>query len=349
MKGSYHCGHVSNAKRRNARRKAPNPLRIDPTRTAGLRRAFMAAVRRKFRKLAVEVVKLIRDEDALGLLPTKSFSFNSIAANNRWKYQSDPEKVKAFKAWLKSQIASQIIGKDEEELWKRYVEEGFRKGAARAFDDTKKPLKAVRDQSAMDFYAGSKDAFLRSAFGRPVAIEKVKLLAGRSFDDLEGITERMSRDMVRGLTDGLVRGMGPREIARELADDVGISQGRALLVARTEIVRAFADGQLTALEELGVEEVGVMVEWSTSGLGETALGNPSPCEKCAEMQGVVLKIDEARGLIPLHPGCLCSWIPANVNEDTKDQTRGKSLIESAFGAADITSPSISERRPTPIF
>ena len=84
------------------------------------------------------------------------------------------------------------------------------------------------------------------------------------------------------------------------------------------------------MELLGVEEVGIAVEWSTSGLGATALGNPSPCKLCEALQGIVMTIREARGLLPRHPRCLCGFIPANVGEDTKEQKRSKAEISKAI-------------------
>jgi SPP1 gp7 family putative phage head morphogenesis protein len=222
-----------------------------------------------------------------------------FTANQRWRFRSDPDKVREFKAWLNQQLRSRVVGQSEEALWRAYVEEGFRKGAGRAFDDTSRVRRATRVREELTsadpaaFRAGRREEFLRSAFGRPVAVEKVKLLAGRSFDDLEDITSTMSNRMVRALADGLVRGQGPREIARTLAAEVDIGRGRAETIARTEIIRSHAEGQLEALEQLGVESVGVAVEWS--------IADENACPRCQAMQGVVLKLAEARGMIPLHP------------------------------------------------
>lgn len=185
----------------------------------------------------------------------------ALIANENWRFQSAPDKIKAFKEWLATQVEADVLGEDD--LWQRYAMEGFRKGAGRAFDDVQSKRFGPK---AGDFYEGSRREFLRSAFGRPVAVEKVKLLAGRAYDDLAGVTQAMSTKIVRSLTDGLVRGQSPREIARQMAKDVeGIGQRRALLISHDAIIRTHAEGQLTALEELGVEEVGVSVEWSTTG------------------------------------------------------------------------------------
>jgi hypothetical protein len=64
-------GPVGNAKRK------PNPLKYDPTRTLTLRRSFCAQLRRQFAILKGRIVKLIVEEDALGLKEPEPPSFNS--------------------------------------------------------------------------------------------------------------------------------------------------------------------------------------------------------------------------------------------------------------------------------
>lgn len=341
-----------NAKKR--KKPAPNPLRIDPTRTAGLRRKFAAELNKRFARLRMLVYRLVVEEDAFGLKPRKGGpALNAQpTVNERWRFLSSAEKLREFRKWLRQQLQATLQGRTEEELWARYIEEGFRKGAGRAFDDTRR----VRREADADpaFRAGTRDEFLRSSFAQPVAVEKVKLLASRTFDELEGVTEEMGRRMGRVLTDGLVRGQSPREIARSLVVPVDSYRGRALAISRTEVVRAHSEGQLLALEAMGIEEVGVMVEWVVTD-------DDKLCELCASMQGVVLKIDEAKGMLPRHVNCRCSWVPAGVGESTDDQTRGKSSIDRAIRSsvgAEVDDPEdsrwagadtrVSRRRPESI-
>lgn len=260
------------------------------------------------------------DSDAEELFGKKGLTANA----GRWQFASDPEKVRQFKAWLRREMEGELTSRSERELWEAYTKLGLQKGAGRAFDDTRRPQRVAAELSGKsDFYLGSRDEFLRSAFNRPVAIEKVQLLASRSFDELENVTTATATRMTRHLTDGLVKGDSPRDIARDLDRDLDIGENRSLVIARTEIVRAHAEGQLMALEELGVEEVGVVVEWSTAG-------DDHVCELCQPLEGVVLKIDEAKGMLPRHPNCRCAWLPANVGEDSKDQKDTKSSIGRAL-------------------
>jgi len=100
-------------------------------------------------------------------------------------------------------------------------------------------------------------------------------------------------------------------------------QSRALTIARTEIIRAHAEGQLDTFEKLKVEKLGVMAEWSTAG-------DDRVCGLCSDLEGVVITVREARGIIPRHPNCRCTYVPANVGESQKGQIRGKEDVQKAF-------------------
>lgn len=316
LKPRGNAAAIVNAKKR---KRAVSPLRADPSRTAGIRRRFGAELRRRFARLKAKLVRLVVEQDAFGLLPRPPL--NPFAVNEDWKYHSSPEQVRRFEEWLRQQIRADLTGVSDEQVWERFVREGFERGAGRAFDDTRRTEKALADTpQKLDFYAGTRDEFLRSAFGQPVAVEKVKLLAGRTFSELEGVTETMSTAITRSLVDGMVQGQNPREIARTMTRQIDISRSRAETIAQTETIRSHAEGQLQALEQMGVEEVGVMVEWSTAGDGRV-------CAKCRAMEGVVLKLDEAKGKIPLHPRCRCSFMPAQVGEDTAGQKKTKASLD----------------------
>lgn len=234
-----------------------------------------------------------------------------------FSFATSSDKVLAFQRWLSQQMQSFIIGRTQEDLWRMYAEAGYRKGAGRAFDDAKGVLKG---QKALDYYSGTKDEFLRSSFAKPVSVEKVKLLAGRSFDDLENITADMSTRMSRVLTDGLVQGQSPREVARALNKAVDIGSKRALDIAATECIRCHAEGQLDALERLGVEQVGAAVEWGDAG-------DEKVCERCSTLNGITLTIKEARGKIPLHVRCRCAWLPADIADKTPKGEREQKFDE----------------------
>lgn len=232
----------------------------------------------------------------------------TLNADPRFHFMATPEQLKAFQAWLKKLLQSEVLGRTEDDLWRKYAEEAFKNGAGRSFDDVRmSQLRQERPElflpgkqdALRDFYEGSKQEFLKSAFGRPVGIEKLKVLASRTFTDLQGVTDALVPKLSRTLLDGLAAGSHSKTIAKDLADAMDWALPRAETVARTEISRAYVEGQLDALEAMGVENLGVMVEWSTAA-------DSVVCPKCQPLEGVVLKLEEAHGMIPFHPNCFLS-------------------------------------------
>jgi SPP1 gp7 family putative phage head morphogenesis protein len=292
--------------------------RLDPTRTGQLRQAFARELRKRFRKIKGDVYQFVVTDDHLGLAANVTTNAPTVGAGvpGRFSFTTDPEKLAAFRDWLRQRFQSELLGRSDRELWQRYVAEGFRRGAGRAFDDAKRAdvvaTTAVRGE---DYAAGGRDEFLRSAFGRPETAEKAKLLAARSFDDLKNVTEDVATKMGRVLTDGLVAGENPRQIAADLDDVLDIGAARAELIARTEIIRAHAEGQLDAFDRLGVTELGVEVEWSTAG-------DDRVCPECEDMDGKTFSVAEAHGMIPLHPNCRCAFIPAGEPLLTENRLTG---------------------------
>lgn len=280
---------------------------------------------RRLNLIQREVVRLVEEEDAFGLKQRQRVgSLSNIPTlNTRWRFLTTPQKAAAFQTWIKSRLDQTLLEayKNEEDgYWKAYIDESFRKGAGRAFDDVRK--RGAQDRKSLDFYEGTRAEFMRSSFGQPETVDKVKLLAGRVFTELQGVTQDTATKMSRVLTDGLAQGQNPRQISKTLVTSLGLSKNRANTIARTEIIRAHAEGQLDALEKLGIAQVGVAVEWSTAG-------DQRVCPLCQPMDGVVYPIAKAHGLIPRHPNCRCSFLPANVGESAAEQLRRKSEIAAA--------------------
>lgn len=302
--------------------------RVDPTRTKTLREKFRREFSRRFEKLKRRINDLVITEDAFGIAPalksTSRIAFDTnnfagdITQNSRWRFRTDSEKLQLFGAWLTQQISEEVIqGTEiaaiEDAYWYSYIWEGYQKGVGRIFTDMNKLSSLTEDIS--DVFIGSKKEFLRQSFSYPVSVDRVKTIASRVMTDLKGVTDAMESQIKRELIDGLTQGLQPKEVARRLNDRVDkIGKTRANTIAQTETIRAHAEGQLDGLERMGLDEIGVMSEWTTSGLGISGKGNPSPCELCAPLDGLVLKVSEARGLIPRHPNCKCTFKPANVGE-----------------------------------
>lgn len=284
---------------------ARNPLRKDPTRTVMVRRQMQAEVKRRFAKLKKAIWDFIVTKDALGLdQQTTQLKIN--VGKREYQFHTDANKLKAFNAWLEQQIEADVFslagdGADITKPWTfKYIESAYKRGMLNAWTSAKQGQ--LFDQEG--FKDQSQEQFLRSSFGAPETISKVELLATRSFEGMKGLTSTMKSQMNRTLAQAIADGQGAVATGRQLVKDVdGLSKGRGLMIARTELIHAHSEGQLDAFEALGIEDVGLEAEWSTAG-------DDRVCPQCSAMEGRKFKIKNARGMIPLHPNCRCAWIPA---------------------------------------
>jgi len=231
-----------------------NVRRIDPSRTALLRRSFLAEMNRRFAKLYGEIRKLLVDEDAFGLKERMPLVIH--AEPGRFAFTTSPQKLQSFHTWLQGQINAVVFivsgrGRPGQPWTYQYIEPAFRKGVTRAYSDVNAEVLA----ESPEWYTGSRQQFLRTAFAQPTTMAKVELLSLRAFEQLKGITALMSQQMSRILATGLISGQNPLKIAREMQRSIsGLSRHRARMIARTEIIHAHAEGQLTGFRLLGVEK-----------------------------------------------------------------------------------------------
>lgn len=307
-----------------------NPLRADPTRTLTLRRRFIADMKRRIKIVEKAVFETIVTQDALGLevpsqdpLNLNEATFEQNVERQAWRFQTNEQKIASFNQWFAEQVEANLLEVDiEGNPWSaEYVHSGYRKGMNRAYIDTHKEALAA-DKT---FYEGGKAQFMQDAFNQPETVSKLRLLGTRNYELLKGFTQTSGQQLNFILANALVNGDGPRQIAKTMQDRLqSLTRTRALTIARTEVIYAHAEGQLDAFERLGVEEVGALAEWSTAG-------DDRVCALCAPLEGMILKVEEARGMIPRHPNCRCSWIPSLENKATK-QSEAKKRIKKSIKA-----------------
>lgn len=131
--------------------------------------------------------------------------------------------------------------------------------------------------------------------------------------DLDSIVEAVIAAMVTAFADS-VRAGEPLSKAlsnvRKTVDKVGSKRTAAMTA--TAIVGAFAAAQLARYAQLGIRSVGAVPEfqWVTA---------EKPCPRCARLAAAdngrgrgIYTLEQARGLIPVHPFCRCRWSPVGI-------------------------------------
>jgi hypothetical protein len=140
---------------RSEPRGEPNMSRLDPSKTATLRRGFGNLLKRRYSKLGRLIVEEIK---------------NVPVINEAWEPKKASEQVKKFVDWVRLQMGVEIVGTTIDSGLLAYIARGYLKGVEHSFDIIRR--RGMNEQ--LDFWQGTKAQFLNAAFRHPVGVERVK-------------------------------------------------------------------------------------------------------------------------------------------------------------------------------
>ncbi len=305
--------------------------RADPTRTIGLRRAFIADLNKRFRELRGAIRKAVIEEDVFGLQQPQTMM--TTPGERSFAFMRDAQKVAQFMTWMQSQINAEIlgvvdmtqIGTGVDAAWSnKYIYDSYERGVQRANVEMRKAGYEVPKMNPSE---------VRATLQQPFHADRLGVLYTRTFTELKGVTDDMAKHMTRVLSQGMADGHGPRAIARnlngvikgglelEVKTRAGITrlitaEQRARMIARTEMIRAHHVATIQEYRNWEVEGVRVHAEWNTAG-------DDRVCDECLDMEGTgdgvnIYTLDEIEGMIPKHPNCFIDGqIPIYTSEGWK--------------------------------
>lgn len=132
--------------------------------------------------------------------------------------------------------------------------------------------------------------------------DDVKSIVNGSFHNatwstrLWGSGDQLKANLNVLLTQGLIQGKNPVELARTLRKAYDVSRYEAERLMRTELARVQSDAQMESFKKNGYDQYEFI-----------ALG--TACAVCKEMDGEVFNVEDAmpgENLPPVHPNCRCS-------------------------------------------
>ena len=285
----------------------------DPTRTTLLRRKFAADLTKRFRALKGAINASLITNNALGLGKTSPHNLPrllTLAAMppGAFEFATDAEKMVGFQTWLQDEVDRGILevvpgpGREYTRYsgyMDTYIDSAYKRGMQRS--ETQLAKRGI-DPSAL---SPSPMTGIDAMFNLPIHADSVAALYTRTFHELKGITDVMDQQISRSLAESLAEGRGLHQTARLLnnrVDAIGIH--RARLLARTETIRAHHVGTMNSYREAVKAGVPIKkVEVITAGDDRT-------CEECEDVAwDGPYTLDQAQGLLPVHPQCRCTTIP----------------------------------------
>lgn len=209
----------------------------DPTGVDRLERGAMKDFDRRMRRIRNGYV------EALARIPAEP------VVNKRYTFRLDQALLSSIFADTDRLVDGILMEGGERNLWlfESYVGVAYQRGTAQEF--------ANLGQQSPAYKAGrdSLQALLRS---EPYQA-RLSLLRARQFEEMKGLSGQVKADMSRILSDGMGRGLSPRDIGRNLTEQTGIEARRGHRIARTEVPmalrRARWDEQDQAQEDYGTQ------------------------------------------------------------------------------------------------
>lgn len=286
QRNHQHCAHTHSTRDRR-----------DPTKTTVLRAKYERELVRRFKMIKSQIRKKIITDNAFGMITNAGdFDFPTRTA-----------KVAAFNRWLDRMVKQGLLERTEgvpmesaaSKSWQNiYLRSAYQKGLAGAAGSMRSDGVEISDR------------WIDGGFYRPIHADAVGLIYIRAYSDLEGISKAMDTKISRTLAEGMAGGESMESIADDIDQAVdGIGIVRARMLARTEVIRAHAEATLNTYEEAGIEGVEVMSEFATAG-------DENVCPECEDLEKKgEFTLEEARGVIPVHPNCRCAWLPVVINPE----------------------------------
>lgn len=202
----------------------------DPTGADALERRAMKDFARRMNKIGKAY------KSALDKIPS------SLAVNARYEYQLNPTILSIILNDASYLVDQVLLEGGDYDLWfYEYVDLAAEKGTGQAFAN-------LSQQSPV--YAAGRESLSTILISEPYQ-RRMALVNARMFEEMKGLSAEVKRDMARVLTEGVGRGLNPREVSRNLTEQVGIEKRRANRIARTEITTALRRAKWEEDQEAG--------------------------------------------------------------------------------------------------
>ena len=237
------------------------------------------------------------------------------------------DKIPAFMQWLQQQQDEGILelinlprmGQSLGDPWTNmFVKDSYERGVIRAREQLMQAGYGAPGLGAVDVIPLLGTPALSGIMANPFHVDRLAAAFLRSYDGLKGISSAMDMQISHILAQGLADGDNPVTLGKKMnyvisgmGENLGITDSlgrfipaerRAVMLARTEVIRAHATASLQEYKNWGVAGVDVEAEWTTAGF--------NVCPLCEELSHEgPYTIEEAMNMIPAHPHCRCCWRP----------------------------------------
>ncbi|EPL9572146.1 phage minor head protein [Providencia rettgeri] len=242
--------------------------KADPTAVDKLERGAMKAFARRIKKVSQGYIQL------LNRIPSEP------VVNKKYQFDLDPNYLSIILRDGELMVDEVLLqgGEFNNFFFNEYVSTAYERGTAQEYAN-------LAQQSTA--YAATQQSVATVLLSEPYQL-RMALVRARVFEEMKGLSAQVKADMARILTDGIARGLNPREVARNLNEQSGIEIRRANRVARTEITTALRRARMDE-----ADEASEVLNLETRQVHISAL-SPTTRPNHASRHGKIFTTDEQR-------------------------------------------------------
>ncbi|MEY1278409.1 phage minor head protein [Providencia rettgeri] len=242
--------------------------KADPTAVDKLERGAMKALAKRIKKVSQGYIQL------LNRIPSEP------VVNKKYQFDLDPNYLSIILRDGELMVDEVLLqgGEFNNFFFNEYVSTAYERGTAQEYAN-------LAQQSTA--YAATQQSVATILLSEPYQL-RMALVRARVFEEMKGLSAQVKADMARILTDGIARGLNPREVARNLNEQSGIEIRRANRVARTEITTALRRARMDE-----ADEASEVLNLETRQVHISAL-SPTTRPNHASRHGKIFTTDEQR-------------------------------------------------------
>lgn len=266
-----------------------------------------------------------------------------VLATNEYNYDLDAAKQNQISVFINRLLYGELLD-DEDRYTPRWWLGSNLEGAYS--DSIREVVETLNDAGAQEPLLDTQQGvFMRSIMpeqilNTPAAQRRLGLVYARVFENMKGLTDESRTDLSTTLTRAMSDGVGIPEIARRVKKRVGVSQSRAMRIARTEILNAYRTATSDETNELNKDllsdsEYKFELLWFSALAPTTRSWHARKHGKTYTKQEVKVFYSERGNAV----NCLCSQRPILVN-GKGEPMQNKALLGRLEKQRDAYSPNV---------
>lgn len=205
-------------------------MTADPAKLGSKVTAAEKEVRRKIRRIKKHA------DDWVAMVPSQERTVNKA-----YTYDLDEELYRRIVNDIGGVLDSEWLAGGPDELWllREYVQPAYNQGIAQV-------LAALKVQSVVLRLQGPS---IDQLAYEPAYLKRIGLVRARVFEEMQGFTDSTRKDLAETLARSMGAGHGAKRVRDDIIRRIGVSESRAMRIARTEIATAHKQATLDETDD----------------------------------------------------------------------------------------------------